>query len=554
MERTINDDGMYKFFQDLVDKEGTTKSRLEPLLGAPDESLDSSSLSDTKIKQLYATLRANYSENETKEQILLIDHADRFLNGYFRIDGLSYLLISNYNEIENNIFYEIEAKKGRQKMIREHFRHQFRNAYLACVFMLDFNLLDDMAECVRLSRSPICEYIKKTARAPREGVYPGKLTTPQDGDYLHRLKQIIFKSVFIASLFHDIGYPLAYFFRNVRQIQEFTPFVKIVSPNVKATYAELKSLLNASVLFRYVEDGDIRAKYEQDDHGVLSALGFLVHFYGSGRIHTLDAGDKCVIELAANAIYHHTDRGDRSPLIFEYDPISFVVRLCDDLQEWERFYLLVDNRHNYLKCMDCGKLIKSEDSVYKCDGCGKSYEKITQIKNRKVNYINFCREIHISRETGRTGRNSRIKVEIDYDCYAQLELLMNHYDVIVKRGEDMERLREMLKNQTLLPEITVEDKKLSTNPIVLLENLFAEYECDDEKAQRLIDQKTGKEKENLQKFFREYLEKKKDKEFYGGIIEKQNFIYPKRRKEFLEDNLGGIHTLKRLMEKGKKDE
>ena len=533
MKRAINDVEMYKFFQSLVEK----NEKIESILGSPNDSLYNSSLSDRKIGQLCATLRANYSEAEAKEQILLIDHTDRFLNGYFQIDGLSYLLINNYNEIENNIFYEIEAKKGRQKMIREHFRHQFRNTYLASVFLVDFQLLDEVTECVNQSHCPICEYISRTAH-----------TMAQDGDYERRVKEIVFKSVFLASLFHDIGYPLAYFFRNVLQIHEFTPFVKIVSPNVKAAYAELKSLLNASVLFRYVADEEIRAKYEQDDHGVLSAMGFLIHFYGSGRIHALNSEDKCVIELAASAIYHHTDRNDKSPLIFEYDPISFLVRLCDDLQEWERFYLLIDNRHNYLKCTDCGKLIKSRDSVYGCDGCGKSYEKITQIRNRKVNYIDFCREIHISRETGYGNKGSEIKVEIDYDCYAQLELLMNNYDVIVKRWEDIERLKKMLENQKFLPEIIVEDKKLSTNPIHLLEGLFEKYGCNDEKVRSFISQKSGREKDNLQKFFDEYLAKKKDREYYGKEIEVQNFIYPERRKEFLENYLGEIHTLFKLME------
>lgn len=255
-----------------------------------------------------------------------------------------------------------------------------------------------------------------------------------------------------------------------------------------------------------------------------------------------------MIELAANAIYHHTDRNDKSPFIFEYDPISFLVRLCDDLQEWERFYLLIDDRHNYLKCTDCGKLIKSRDRAYKCDGCGKSYEKITQIRNRKVNYIDFCREIRINRETGYGSRASEIKVEIDYDCYAQLELLMNNYDVIVRRRDDIERLKKMLENQKFLPEIIVEDKKLSTNPIHLLEELFEKYGCDDEKVQSFISQKSGREKENLQKFFHEYLEKKKDREYYGKDIEVQNFIYPERRKEFLENYLGEIHTLYKLME------
>lgn len=537
MKRTINDSEMYKFFQGLIEK----NDKIESILGAPDDSLNSSSLTDKKIEQLYSTLRANYSEVEAKEQILLIDHTDRFLNGYFRIDGLSYLLISNYNEIENNIFYEIEAKKGRQKMIREHFRHQFRNTYLASALMLDFQLLDEIANCVNRSNSPICEYISKTARR-----------MARNGDYQGKLKEIVFKSIFIASLFHDIGYPLAYFFRNVRQIHEFTPFVTIVSPNVKATYAELKSVLNASILFRYAADEEIFAKYDQDDHGVLSAMGFLIHFYGSGRIHALDAGDKCVIELAANAIYHHTDRNDKSPLIFEYDPVSFVVRLCDDLQEWERFYLLIDDRHNYLKCTDCGKLIKSVNGIYKCDGCGRSYEKITEIRNRKVNYIDFCREIHISREMRLVDKTPEIKVEIDYDCYAQLELLMNNYDVIVRRMGDIKRLKKMLMNQRFLPGIIVEDKKLSTNPIDLLEELFGKYECDDEKVRSLIKQKSGKEEENLKEFFDEYSEKKKDREYYGKDIEVQNFIYPERRKEFLEKYMGEIHTLKKMMDEEQK--
>lgn len=540
MKRTINDSEMYKFFQGLIEK----NEKIESILGVPDDSLNSSSLTDKKIEQFYSTLRANYSEVDAKEQILVIDHTDRFLNGYFRIDGLSYLLISNYNEIENNIFYEIEAKKGRQKMIREHFKHQFRNTYLASVLLLDFQLLDEIAECVNRSNSPICEYIIKVARG-----------MSQDNDYQRKVKEIVFKSIFIASLFHDIGYPLAYFFRNVQQIHEFTPFVKIVSPNVKAAYAELKSVLNASVLFRYVSDEEISAKYDRDDHGVLSAMGFLIHFYGSGRIHALDAGDKCVIELAANAIYHHTDRNDKAPFIFEHDPVSFMVRLCDDLQEWERFYLLVDNRHNYLKCMDCGKLIKNENRIYKCEGCGRSYEKITKIQNRKVNYIDFCREIHISREAGYGGKLSEIKVEIDYDCYAQLELLMNNYEVIVKRSNDIERLKKMLMNQNFLPHIIVEDKKLSTNPIELLEGLFGKYECADEKVQLLINQKTGKEKKNLQEFFDEYLKKKRDRGYFGKEIEEQNFIYPERRKNFLERYMGEIHTLKKLIdEEQEKDE
>ena len=536
MKRMICDDGMYDFFEQLVE----SNERLEHILGTPaDDLLNCSSLSDKRIEQLYVTLRANYTESEAKEQILLIDHVDRFLNGYFQIDGLSYLLISNYNEIENNIFYEIEAKKGRQKMIREHFRHQFRNSYLSAAFMLDFELLDKMVLCVEQSNSPICEYIAQTAQ---------RMSRDDEKKYQIKEKEIVFKSVFIASLFHDIGYPLAYFFRNVQQIHEFTPYMKIVSPNVKATYAELRSLLNASFLFNHVDDEEIQDKYNKNDHGVLSALGFLLHFYTSGRIYSLNAADKCVIELAANAIYHHTDHNDKTPFVFEYDPVSFVVRLCDDLQEWERFYLLIDNRHNYLKCTTCGKLMKNSGRIYECTGCKKSYEKITAIRNRKVNYIDFCKKIDITEEKLQDRHQSKITIEIDYDCYAQLELLVNDYEVIVRRKADIERLNRLLKNQKFLPQIVVRDRVLSTNPINLLENLFQKYEFDDEKIELLINQTNGKEKKNLKKFFAEYLEKKKSRDYFGKDIEVQNFVYPKRRREFLETYMGEIHTLKKLIE------
>ena len=68
----------------------------------------------------------------------------------------------------------------------------------------------------------------------------------------------------------------------------------------------------------------------------------------------------------------------------------------------------------------------------------------------------------------------------------------------------------------------------------------------------LINQKTGKEKENLRKFYDEYSEKKKDRGYYGKDIDAQNFVYPERRKDFLEKYMGEIHTLKKLMDESRK--
>lgn len=534
MERIVNDSNMYEYFHKMIQKDESW----EEILGLPNSKMQGSSLSDRRIGELLNTFCVIYGEKDAREQVLLIDHVDRFLNGYIQIEGLSYLLHNNYNEIENNIFLEIGAKEGRQKKIREHFKHQFRNTYLASLLMKEFKLLDNMTDCILEEKNQVSDEILES--------YTGEeKDEKQKREYVQR---VLFKSVYTASLFHDIGYPLAYFFRNVKQIHEYTPFLKIVSPNIKNTYTELKALLNASLLFRSVDDSDIRRKYGENDHGVLSAIGFLMHFYNSGRIYSMDRMDRCVIELAAKAIYHHTDRSDRRPMIFMRDPVSYMVRLCDDLQEWERFYLLIDDRHNYLKCLSCGKLIKNDGRTYQCT-CKAGYEKITHIRNRKVNYIDFCKELHLVKKDTDDREAPEITIEITYDCYKQLELLLGDAKVIEKRDGDIKRLADMLKNQPKLPKIAIHHRTLSTNPIILIQKMIEEYGMDESQIPDMLqEQEMDKVRVNLEDFWKEYLTQKETLEFYGKEIEEQNFIYPERRIKFLENYLGEIHTLKAMMD------
>ena len=52
-----------------------------------------------------------------------------------------------------------------------------------------------------------------------------------------------------------------------------------------------------------------------------------------------------------------------------------------DLQEWERFKIIMNDKHNYLQCGQCGCLILSDHREYKCPCCGQKYVKVTQISN-----------------------------------------------------------------------------------------------------------------------------------------------------------------------------
>lgn len=60
---------------------------------------------------------------------------------------------------------------------------------------------------------------------------------------------------------------MVYYFRVSEKVQQFVPFFKIINPSLKTEFAEIKALLNNSLLFRTVDVGEIRKKYQENDHG-----------------------------------------------------------------------------------------------------------------------------------------------------------------------------------------------------------------------------------------------------------------------------------------------
>lgn len=104
--------------------------------------------------------------------------------------------------------------------------------YLGSVFMLDYGFLDAMTDCIMQSHTIVASYIKAQTEGDETAV-----------------KRVLYQSCFISAMFHDIGYPLDFFMRKVKQIHKYAPFYKIISSNVKEEFAELRASLAGSLLF-----------------------------------------------------------------------------------------------------------------------------------------------------------------------------------------------------------------------------------------------------------------------------------------------------------------
>ena len=167
----------------------------------------------------------------------------------------------------------------------------------------------------------------------------------------------------------------------------------------KSSYDKIVAKLSKSLLFQLVDKRDILRRCESGDHGVISSIIFLLHFYESGLIFSLPIEQKASIEIAALAIYNHTNKYESilgedkhaechyQRAIFKLNPISFLLRLCDDAQEWNRTYFEISNAASLLYCAKC-------------------HTPLIRVKGKTINYINSMN----------INSNGTASKRIDDDC------------------------------------------------------------------------------------------------------------------------------------------
>lgn len=519
MEKSLNDKNMYEFFQKNA-KEIFSEFSEQP---KEREGLPVCQMTKEGISKIYKSLQVIYNKKDAVEEVCLIENIYEILNGFVEIKGMEHLLINNYAAIENGIFLEHSAE-GTPKRIREHYKHQFRNAYLGLLLLKDFHFDDCIADCIMDKKN---EYAYSILAALEEKPRENKRQL---------LKEIIYKSFLVSALFHDIGYPLAYYFRTADEIHQFAPFFKIVNPAVKTVFAEITALLNNSWLFQTVAHEEIRKKYEKNDHGCLSAISFLMNFYFSGSIYSLDARKQCIVEMAAVSIYKHTNHYNRNHrMLFTQDPLSYFLRICDDLQEWQRFLVCIEEKHNYLQCAECGKIIRQsskDSSSYQCE-CGKQFQKITQMENKKMNYIDICSGMNLK------GDKHKLHIYLQYGCYQLLELLLSDYEAVIYRDKGLNEVENMLQFQSYLPNIELH-YFLSNNPTEIIEEMKKRSKKSVDDILTWIDSQNNGE--DLKEFIN-ICDSKLEIQEFGEKIEQNTVRYADAARNFTEQYLGEIYSL-----------
>ena len=160
MKRILNDQGMYQYFQDRA------KGIFKGLCGQEQPYVLMQYTADA-ISDISRSLQVFYSSEETEEEICLIDNILQILNRYIGIEGMENLLVNNYSSIENAIFLE-HSSSGNPRMIREHYKHQFRNAYLGLVMLEDAGIDKSVESCILKEENEYACYIMDCIRGDIE--------------------------------------------------------------------------------------------------------------------------------------------------------------------------------------------------------------------------------------------------------------------------------------------------------------------------------------------------------------------------------------------------
>lgn len=434
----------------------------------------------------YQTLKMVYGETDTMELVQCT--IDKFLRDYVNIPGIGKLFDSKYFGFEWGMHTEYKDKNKNYSYYRDHYVHQIRNMYEMLLLLDEFGFEELCKEMYGRNKNLIGRHIRNSIDAEirnltfsdRE-IYE-KIAEIRGADVKAIEREILFREVIysasiISALIHDIGYPITYMSRVVDGLQDFIPITRDfigVQMNISRLYSELEQ----SILFQYFPHELIEKKLQQKDHGALSAVILLKYYYNKGFIRELSPVKKMVIELAAVITFFHTMKyrihgrkeADFEQPVFYKDPLSYLFRLCDDIQEWNRVYFEISRNRNYFMCDKCRTMFyfDEKEKIYSCC-CGENAGyNITSFYYRRIIHIDTSKKVRLSYRTVEKSEDGgdRFKISISYNLF-QL-LLMTHYNSSFAkiRADEVKKIKLELSGQRYFPQTYIECT-VSANPILL---------------------------------------------------------------------------------------
>ena len=450
----------------------------------------------------------NTDDEEIRHVVQLIHLVSQNVIGrYIQIDGLERLFNEQYIDFEWEMHLGMDHKQQTMKFYRDHFIHQVRDAYMMDQLLRNGGFYQRTLQILsQPSASKISQYFCKMVKRQKRVPLANAELLEHDPDFVPR--NIIYMSAYMAGLFHDIGYPDTYLQSLRRRISAFAPGMNPGNPMRDTLPGDIFSLLQNSLLFRVVPFEEIQTRVYQDniDHGTLSAIAFLLHFYENGVIFMLPPYQAAAVELAGLAIYNHTyvygiSGAGKKPVNdyrprFLTNPISYLLRLCDDLQEWDRVYFEISSNSNLITCNCCYTPIVGRESegkgaekrrLYVCNcydeehikthggAFSRTFDGNLSFPYRRLYNIQICDYVQAETMDGKGFDDTRdICFKLHYDPYKLLHIVYISPSYARYRIRELNHLKSLLPNQTGLPNIWL-SYFVTANPILLKTNLLEEF-------------------------------------------------------------------------------
>ena len=471
-------------------------------------------------KQPYSSIKDNlmlvYGDAHlVKDDIKIFHYTEKkIIHQYIAIPQLDKMFDEDYFNFEWDMHIGQNFAEHRNDYQRDHFIHQIRDMYSMLLLLgrhnfyeAAFNIMGD-AKSSKISQytcKKMNEFLENKgssykflqnlnaesiAEKSSDSIFwekCGNILLDDDGNSLNEknrkiskdsyaksyfLKYAIYGSTILSALFHDMCYPICHFLSMRNRTSAYNPTMYMFTHNATESFDHISSLLSSSLLFTIVLPEDIKKSLEPDgnkyNHGAYSAIAFLLQFYNSGIIFSLPIEKQCAIELAAVAIYNHTlhynvDKYEKNnnfyQPIFRQNPIAFLLRLCDDLQEWDRRYFEISGESDIPICSKCltpSIHAKMDNKIkYNCfcsvvgNDADNKYNsfRYENFKNRKL-YLVTTANFMTSEIININFKNKNaLCFSINYDYYKLLNIARINPTYAKYRLKELNKLKMLIKYQ-----------------------------------------------------------------------------------------------------------
>lgn len=315
----------------------------------------------------------------------------------------------------------------------------------------------------------------------------------------YSIRYIIKSATIVSALFHDVSYPLCFFMNMQKRVGRYLPSMNGFIHNIGNDIDKVVSTLRNSLLFVLVSEKEIRTKLAKNqkkyDHGVFSAIALLLTFYESGTIQQLSIDKQIAIELAAIAIYNHNfsyyinDNKSKEYYrpVFSQNPISFLLKICDDMQEWDRRYFEISKVNENVFCPRCGSPIirykyYENDELKESLFCGcfendtNTYTKSIFFPCRNMYTVTTCRSIDV------LSSNNNLIFKLNYNLLDLLHMSQISCTYALYRSKELNKLKTLMLDQSYsFGDSLVKvnniflDYTMSSNPIYLKARIILDY-------------------------------------------------------------------------------